>query len=201
MSRQRLELPPAADTGGEPRSSQRQHQQQQQQQPVYSCRFCLGTDNQLSMVTPCNCKGNFSHAHANCVAIQIYQNRVYACHICHYDFNIRWDNQKSFVDWLLDSDNLADHVLFALSVLFTLSLVLVLTFAWLQATHTLARLSWLLAMPLALLLLLQSFTWMGFAFYSLWLYRKAYLIWKVQSPPPALRHRLEAQAPATSGHQ
>ncbi|XP_077495137.1 E3 ubiquitin-protein ligase MARCHF3-like [Amblyomma americanum] len=162
--------------------------------PVYTCRFCLGSDNQMSMVTPCNCKGNFSHAHANCVAIQIYQNRVYACHICHYDFNIRWDNQKSFVDWLLDGDNLSDHVLFAMSVLFTLSLVLVLTFAWLQATQTLAHLSWLLAMPLALLLVLQSFTWMGFALYSLWLYRKAYLLWKIQSPPPALRQRLEAHA-------
>ncbi|KAL1478987.1 hypothetical protein MTO96_052241 [Rhipicephalus appendiculatus] len=156
MSRQRLEAHSVTERGSESRSSQ----VQQQQQPVYTCRFCLGSDNQMSMVMPCNCKGNFSHAHANCVAIQIYQNRVYACHICHYDFNIRWDNQKSFVDWLLDSDNVADHVLFVLSVLFTLSLVLVLT-----------------------------------------LYRKAYLIWKVQSPPPALRHRLESQATASSGRR
>ncbi|XP_077548316.1 uncharacterized protein LOC144161531 [Haemaphysalis longicornis] len=205
--------------------------------PDYTCRFCLRSDNQAAMVMPCNCKGLSSHAHANCVAIQIYQNRVYACPMCHYDFNIRWDKQKiefglrnaikaafpnnlrvhfraassagsssscayrhvwftsqSFVNWLTDSDNLGDHVMFVVSLLFTLSLVMVLAFAWLQASQTLSAMFWLFALPLGLLLLLQSLTWLGFAFYSLWLYRKAYLLWKVESPPRALRQRLEAQA-------
>lgn len=53
MSRQRLEPLSVMESGIELRSSQGQ----QQQQPVYTCRFCLGSDNQMSMVTPCNCKG------------------------------------------------------------------------------------------------------------------------------------------------
>ncbi|XP_064488160.1 E3 ubiquitin-protein ligase MARCHF3-like [Ornithodoros turicata] len=153
------------------------------QEYVPTCRFCLNNDNQKDMIMPCNCKGNLSHAHAKCVAVEIYQNRKPACHICMYHYNLRRDQRKTVVDWLVDKDNRMDHIICAASIPFALTMVMVLTFAWLEALSIVSNIYWFFSIPVILLLLVQTCTWMGFFIYSLWLYHKAYLQWRDEEPP------------------
>ncbi|XP_077544689.1 uncharacterized protein LOC144157825 [Haemaphysalis longicornis] len=127
--------------------------------------------------------------------MQSCQNKRHTCPNCHYSFTIRWDTEKTFLEWLKDRNHIYDHLMFIFGILFTLSLLLVLALAWMQATQTMAHSSWMLNLPVAVLLTLQTGTWLSFAAYNLWLYRKAYLHWKSQPTGrvPTLQER-EVQA-------
>ncbi|KAL3214772.1 hypothetical protein MRX96_051431 [Rhipicephalus microplus] len=146
--------------------------------PLRVCRFCQGTNDQLCMVTPCHCKGELGYAHANCVTTQVYQHNLYFCPVCRYDFVIRWEQQKSFREWLL-SDETSDHqrrLLFNVALAVSMAVVLVL--AWLQAARTLAGLPRFIAFVAAIFLMLHTASWIGYASYNFWLYFQAYLNWK-----------------------
>ncbi|XP_077513076.1 uncharacterized protein LOC144124316 [Amblyomma americanum] len=146
--------------------------------PPRVCRFCHNSDNQMSMVVPCHCRGELTHAHANCVAVQVFQNHLYSCQFCHYDFIIRWDHQKTFREWLLSEETVGHQRRLVFSLLFAFTMAVVLALAWLQAARALARVPRLLAVLLALFLMAHTACWVGFALYNFWLYFLAYLNWK-----------------------
>nr|XP_054925342.1 uncharacterized protein LOC129384169 [Dermacentor andersoni] len=116
-----------------------------------------------------------------CTHIQINRIRVGPIDVPQDVISARRDQDKTFAMWLMDEEHLEDHLMFVTSVILNVSLVMVLTFAWLEADLELAGLPWLLAGLVAILLAVQSCTWMSLALYSLWLYPKAYFNWKTAS--------------------
>ncbi|XP_075539617.1 uncharacterized protein LOC142574413 [Dermacentor variabilis] len=98
------------------------------------------------------------------------------------DVATRQNHQKSFAQWLTDDDHVEDHLMFLISVAFAGSMIMALTFAWLEVDVALANVSWPLAAPVILLLATQSCFWGLAAIYALWLYPKAYLRWKREPP-------------------
>ncbi|XP_065302188.1 E3 ubiquitin-protein ligase MARCHF2-like isoform X1 [Dermacentor albipictus] len=146
--------------------------------PVRVCRFCRGTNDQLCMVKPCRCTGDLSYAHANCIAIQVFQNNLYFCPSCHYDFIIHWEQQKSFREWLLSEETSGHQRRLLFNLAFAISMAVVLVLGWIQAARALARLPRLIAFVLAIFLMVHTASWIGYAFYNFWLYRQAYLKWK-----------------------
>ena len=52
-----------------------------------TCRICQrGDDREGSLLTPCNCKGVFSHAHSSCLSQWIEANDMPYCDICHFPY-------------------------------------------------------------------------------------------------------------------
>ncbi|XP_054925342.2 uncharacterized protein [Dermacentor andersoni] len=142
---------------------------------------CRNRDTEAGTATPCNCRENTNRDLYRCAHIQINRIRVGPINVPQDGISARRDQDKTFAMWLMDEEHLEDHLMFVTSVILNVSLVMVLTFAWLEADLELAGLPWLLAGLVAILLAVQSCTWMSLALYSLWLYPKAYFNWKTAS--------------------
>lgn len=142
---------------------------------------CWDRDTEAGTAMPGDCRENTSRDESRCAHIHIYRIRVGTINVRQDGINERRDQDKTFAMWLMDEEHLEDHLMFVASVILNVSLVMVLTFAWLEADLELAGLPWLLAGLAAILLAVQSCTWMSLALYSLWLYPKAYFNWKTES--------------------
>ncbi|XP_037556188.1 uncharacterized protein LOC119433118 [Dermacentor silvarum] len=117
-----------------------------------------------------------------------YCARAYPCDTCRYHFDVRLDRREALLNWFRDSDNLDNHVLFLLSVLFASGLAMSLTFAWLEASHRMANRSLWLNVPLGIAFAVHSCLWASVALYCLWQYPKAFWRWKNQTLPLVAQH-------------
>ncbi|KAL3183921.1 hypothetical protein MRX96_006245 [Rhipicephalus microplus] len=127
-----------------------------------------GRQIEFETAAPCNCTANTHSNDRRCAHVNVYQTTIPAINV-----NQQWnisshDPNKDFVMWLLDEQHFEDHMMCALNVVLCVSLVMVLTFAWLEADLKLAGWPWLLAVVVAILLALQSFIWICFALCGLW---------------------------------
>ncbi|XP_075730720.1 uncharacterized protein LOC142774210 [Rhipicephalus microplus] len=97
-----------------------------------------------------------------------YNATAYPCDTCRYHFDIRLNRREAFVNWFRDGDNMDIHVFFLVSLLFATSLLMSLTFAWLEATRRMANMSLLLTVPLGIAFAVHSCLWASVAFFVLW---------------------------------
>ncbi|XP_077496969.1 uncharacterized protein LOC144107711 [Amblyomma americanum] len=161
----------------------------EQRRPVRTSPLSPGSENETTVVMPCNCGESSGNARPGCVHLQIYRIRVDAIRVDPGDTETQRHQNKTFLMWLMDEDHLEDHAMFVTSLLFSASLIMMLTFAWLEADLALAGISRVWAALLSLLLMVQTCTWVSFALYSLWMYPKAYIRWKTEPHVPLRRPR------------
>lgn len=136
------------------------------------------------MATLCNCGGNGSLDHSNFAHVQLHQICVDAFNVDVGNTDTQHHQNKTFAMWLMDEDHFEDHTMFLISLVFNVSLVMMPVFAWLEADLVLAGIWWLWAGLLALLLIMQSSTWVSFALYSLRTYPRAFFRWKAKPQVP-----------------
>ncbi|KAL1484851.1 hypothetical protein MTO96_032331 [Rhipicephalus appendiculatus] len=116
--------------------------------PVGRVRFNLNSDNQTRMVTSGNSSGfacaedgdHDGHVHIHIVRTDIFN-------LSSYDIATRPSEQKTFGQWLTDNNHVEDHVMFLLSLIFCGSMIMTLTFAWIEIDTALANISWPFAVP------------------------------------------------------
>jgi len=53
------------------------------------CKFCLDSNNQNDMISPCYCKGSLEYVHNECLEYyhSEYENKSDKCGICEYNYN------------------------------------------------------------------------------------------------------------------
>jgi E3 ubiquitin-protein ligase DOA10 len=67
-----------------------------------TCRICQegeGSRGKESLLTPCNCKGVFSHAHSSCLSSWIEAYDMPYCDICHFQYIVD-KRPHTFRDWI-----------------------------------------------------------------------------------------------------
>ncbi|KAM7285737.1 hypothetical protein ISCGN_032622 [Ixodes scapularis] len=154
------------------------------------CRFCLNVDDERAMVTPCACDGDLVLAHESCVNKEVRESRRLTCPSCQVHYVINRHQSRTFCAWLLNRSQRGHHVRFLFAVLYSLSVVMVLAFAWLQADRIMSQQHWLLGVPLGFVLLFMSACWMALPIYSLWLYWTHYQIWRDEGEPTIILQQL-----------
>ncbi|KAL3199403.1 hypothetical protein MRX96_014046 [Rhipicephalus microplus] len=148
-----------------------------------------GPQNETSQ-TPFTWKTNPGDVRNTSVVRGTYHATAYPCDTCRYHFDIRLNRREAFVNWFRDGDNMDIHVFFLVSLLFATSLLMSLTFAWLEATRRMANMSLLLTVPLGIAFAVHSCLWASVAFFVLWLYPRAFWRWKNQTLPLVAQHFL-----------
>nr|XP_037284980.1 uncharacterized protein LOC119177896 [Rhipicephalus microplus] len=137
--------------------------------PVGRVRFNLNSENQTRMITSGNSSG-FSCAedgnHDGHVHIHIVRTDVF--NISNYDVATLPTKKRSFGQWLTDNQHVEDHILFLVSLVFAGSMIMTLTFAWIEVDTALANISWAFATPVIFLIATQTCFWLLTAIYALW---------------------------------
>lgn len=65
--------------------------------------YLIGQNDSLDeLIRPCECRGEFAHAHKICLARWIETTRHRFCDICRFEYNVTFI-QKSFFDWFYET--------------------------------------------------------------------------------------------------
>lgn len=54
---------------------------------IFECKFCLESDNEYNLISPCNCNGSLKYIHTNCLNKYINNYNKSSCEICKYKYN------------------------------------------------------------------------------------------------------------------
>ncbi len=64
-----------------------------------SCRICCKSGTTSTLITPCNCQGDYAYVHPSCLSEWLEATCHVSCDICRFTFIVN-RRKKGICDWL-----------------------------------------------------------------------------------------------------
>uniref|UniRef100_A0A182XQ90 RING-CH-type domain-containing protein n=1 Tax=Anopheles quadriannulatus TaxID=34691 RepID=A0A182XQ90_ANOQN len=73
------------------------------------CRICQGSSDEISMISPCLCKGSMKYVHLECLELWLNRSGLTRCELCLHNFQthetLRYGCCESVLVWYRNPDN------------------------------------------------------------------------------------------------
>ncbi|XP_053665668.1 E3 ubiquitin-protein ligase MARCHF2-like [Anopheles marshallii] len=109
------------------------------------CRICQSSNDEISMISPCLCKGSMKYVHLECLELWLNRSGLTRCELCLHSFQthetLRYGCCESVLVWYRNPDNhnllMSDLLIYSILsfVCFMLTLVCMLVLRFQQSPH------------------------------------------------------------------
>uniref|UniRef100_A0A182KA92 RING-CH-type domain-containing protein n=1 Tax=Anopheles christyi TaxID=43041 RepID=A0A182KA92_9DIPT len=109
------------------------------------CRICQSSSDELSMISPCLCKGSMKYVHLECLELWLNRSGLTRCELCLHNFQthetLRYGCFESVLVWYRNPDNrnllMSDLLIYSILsfVCFMLTLVCMLVLRFQHSEH------------------------------------------------------------------
>ncbi|XP_049297151.1 E3 ubiquitin-protein ligase MARCHF2-like [Anopheles funestus] len=109
------------------------------------CRICQSSSDEVSMISPCLCKGSMKYVHLECLELWLNRSGLTRCELCLHTFQthetLRYGCCESVLVWYRNPDNrnllMSDLLIYSILsfVCFMLTMVCMLVLRFQQSLH------------------------------------------------------------------